>query len=327
MPLSKLTPRTSIITIGEVLLRLSVPAGQTLRDLPVLATHPAGAEANVARNLAQLGHQTHFISRLPDQPLARGIADELRRDGVDISALLWQPTGRLGTFFVQQGSPPRATKVIYDRADSCATHLSPDDLKAACFVDASLLHVSGITCGLSPNALATVERAVELTHKTGGTVSFDVNHRDKVWSAATAAEVLRPLLAKTDVLFCSHRDAAKLWSINGSGSQVLHDLADVTNAAHIVSSNGAAGTWAWQHGRVSHCPAEPVTIVDRLGAGDALAAGYLHRLLHDDTATALRAGSIMAALALTCAGDCPTIDALELFCTINSDTFSSAPNR
>lgn len=304
---------SSVLTLGEVLLRLSTSPKQRLRNLPAVATHPAGAEANVARNLARLGHTVSFQTRLPDHALGRGLADELRRSGVMLDRVRWQTGGRLGTFFVQLADAPRMTEVIYDRAGSCATQMEPADLEPAAFHDCQLLHLSGITPALSATCAATAAHAVELARAAGALVSFDVNHRALLWTAETAGRSLRPFLASADIVFCSRRDARNLWQLDAPGNALLRQLQDLTPARHILCSDGANGVRALLDRSTSvHEPAVPVTIVDRLGAGDALAAGFLHGVLRENARRGLRYGVLMAALALTEAGDCPTVDAMEL---------------
>lgn len=303
----------AVVTVGEVLLRLSVPAGQSLRNLPPLEARPAGAEANVARNLARLGHATRFLTCLPEQPLARGIADELRRSGVDIGDIRWRSTGRLGTFFVQLSEPPRAVEVVYDRAGSCAAAMTPDDLSEESFAGCRVLHLSGILPALSASGAATARRAIALARAAGGLISFDVNYRSRLWSGAEAAAGVRPFLEAADIVFCSRRDARALWSWPGEGAEVVERLRGLTSARHVVSTDGAAGVHAWVDGLgVRHEPAVAVRILDRLGAGDALASGFLYGVLGGEPHRALRYGVVMAALALSEHGDCPTVDAAEL---------------
>lgn len=305
--------RLDVVTVGEILLRLSVAAGVNLRRLPSLEAHPAGAESNVACNLARLGHSTSFLTCLPEQPLARGIADELRRCGVETGSIRWRESGRLGTIFVQLADPPRAVEVVYDRAGSCAAAMTPNDLDEAAIRRSRVLHLSGILPALSLSCAAVARRAIECARAAGVVVSFDVNYRSRLWPATAAATALRPLLEQADVLFCTRRDARTLWGIQGEGLAVLEQLRRLTPARHVVSSDGAAGVSASIEG-VGFClePAVPVRILDRLGAGDALASGFLHGLLRNELPRALRFGVMMAALALSEHGDCPTVDAAEL---------------
>jgi 2-dehydro-3-deoxygluconokinase len=323
-----MTASASIVTVGEILLRLSSPPGRNLRNLPRLDAFPAGAEANVARTLARLGHPAAFLTCLPDQPLAHGIADELRRSGVDTGGIAWKPAGRLGTFFVQFADAPRGIEVVYDRAGSCAAAMSPEDLDLPRLAGCRLLHLSGILPALSASCAETARRAVALARGAGARISLDVNHRSRLWSGAAAAAALEPLLASADIVFCSHRDARTLWSCDGEGATLLSQLQGLTPARYIVSSNGAAGAWASLDGSgIRHEPAVPVTILDRLGAGDALASGFLHGLLHGDPGRGLRQGVILAALALTEHGDCPTVDRAELDRLTDAGAPAGVPRR
>ena len=114
-----------ITTIGETMLRLSVPAGERLETAPRFDVHPGGAESNVAALLARLGRRTAWCGALPDSALGRRVAGELRRAGVDVDHIAWRATGRIGTYYVEFSQSPRPIQVIYVRADSCAARASP----------------------------------------------------------------------------------------------------------------------------------------------------------------------------------------------------------
>jgi 2-dehydro-3-deoxygluconokinase len=133
-----------LTTIGETMLRLSVPAGERIETAPRFDVHPGGAESNVAALLARLGRRTAWCGALPDSTLGRRVADELRRAGVDDTGIFWSATGRLGTYYVEFTQPPRPIQVIYDRADSCAAQLGPDDVAWESLLATRLLHLTGM---------------------------------------------------------------------------------------------------------------------------------------------------------------------------------------
>ncbi len=114
-------PRFEVTTFGEMLLRLSVPTGKRLEKATRLDIYPAGAEANVASLLARLDRQTCWMGALPKNPLGRMAANALRESGVNLDGVLWQEDGRMGTYYVEFGAPPRGIQVTYDRLNSCIT--------------------------------------------------------------------------------------------------------------------------------------------------------------------------------------------------------------
>src|SRR5437762_1154127 len=116
-------PRFDVTSLGEMLLRLSVPSGARLETAIQLDLHPAGAEANVMTLLSRLDHQTGWAGTLPENPLGRLAANQLRMAGVNTNNIIWRKDGRLGTYYVEFGAPPRGIQVTYDRSHSCMSQL------------------------------------------------------------------------------------------------------------------------------------------------------------------------------------------------------------
>src|SRR4051812_3803498 len=118
---------TDVVALGEAMLRLTAPGGERLRRAAELSVHPAGAECNVAVALARVGASVAWVSALPDSPIGRRVADEVSGAGVDVGAVSFFEGARLGLFFVDAGTPPRPTSVVYDRTGSAFTTLGAFD--------------------------------------------------------------------------------------------------------------------------------------------------------------------------------------------------------
>jgi 2-dehydro-3-deoxygluconokinase len=292
-----------VTTMGEIMLRYSVPAGSRLETASQLDVRPGGAESNLAALLARLGRRTAWVGGLPDNALGRLAANHLRMAGVDLGGVHWCQEGRMGTYYVEFSAPPRPIQVIYDRANSCATQLTPETVAWETLLASRLLHLTGITPALSAGCGSIVGEAVRRAKDAGLAVSFDVNYRQKLWSAAEATAALTPLLHHVDLLFCGHGDAQRIFHCAGDPPSALRQLAEQTSAQVVVMSVGAAGALAWRSGEVLQVDAVPVAIVDRLGAGDALAAGVIDGWLDGDLARGLRTGVLLAGMALAQHGD------------------------
>ena len=208
----------------------------------------------------------------------------------------------MGTYYVEFSGPPRPIQVIYDRADSSAARLRPEQVHWAQLLDTRLLHLTGITPALSPNCQAVVSEAMVRARTAGIPISFDVNYRQKLWQPEQAAAILLPLLEGIDLLFCAHGDAVRLFGCSTAPETALRDLAARTQAQDVVMSMGDAGVLAWDGAQMDQAPPSR-RVVDRLGAGDALAAGVIHGWLDGDLAAGLRYGVALAALALSQHGD------------------------
>ena len=305
-------PRFDLTALGEMLMRLSVPSGKRIEYASQFEVHPAGAEANVATLLARLERQTCWFGALPDNPLGRFAVNALRLAGVSTDGVAWKDRGRMGTYYVEFGEPPRGIQVTYDRSYSCATQLQPDEINWDLLLDTRLLHLTGITPALSPSCLEIVTEAIRGAKERHVPVSFDINYRQKLWSEAEAAQTLRPLIQGVELLFCSQADAARLFHCTGSMHEVAQGVLGLSNARHVLVTFAEQGALLWNGKEWKHEPARPTRILDRLGAGDALAAGVIHGWLGDDLNAGLRYGVTLAALALSQYGDMVITNKSEL---------------
>jgi 2-dehydro-3-deoxygluconokinase len=182
--------------------------------------------------------------------------------------------------------------------------MQPEQIDWAAVLDTRILHLTGITAGLSPSCLAVCTSACDRAGEAGVTLSIDVNYRAKLWSPADAAAALLPLLRKASLVICGQADAATLWQLSGEPEQVLRDLQQLTDAPTVVLTLGEQGALALaRDGSLLRQSAMPATIVDRIGAGDAFSAGVLCGLLEGSLETGLRYGAAMSAHKLTTTGD------------------------
>ena len=313
-------PRFDVTSLGEMLLRLSVPSGERLENTNHLDVYPAGTEANVLSLLSRLERKTYWAGALPQNSLGRLAASALRTAGVDISGILWNEGGRMGTYYVEFGAPPRGIQVTYDRAHSCMAQLKPDEIDWASLFDTKLLHVTGITPALSPSCHEIVERVLKEAEQRSIPVSFDVNYRQKLWNEDEAQKTLLPLMREVELLFCSARDASNLFDCKGTMQKAAQEMLEISQARYVVITNGEEGALLWDGKEWLHEPARPTQIIDRLGAGDALAAGVMHGWLDGDMKAGLRYGVTLAALALSQLGDMVITNKAELLALSQGDS-------
>ncbi|MGH2627700.1 MAG: sugar kinase, partial [Anaerolineales bacterium] len=292
-------------------LRLSAPAGVALEQAPHFLVHVAGAESNVAVAVSRMGTSAGWISRLVDNPLGRRINNEIRAQGVDVSRVLWTNGDRVGTYFLELGRSPRPGRVVYDRARSAMAGIDPDEVDWSYVRQGRAVHLTGITPGLSSSCLQLVGRALREAREGGQIISFDVNHRSRLWSAAEAAAVLSPLLRQVGILICTAEDAHRLFEIEGEAVEVAEalrgrfgvELAIVTSGVHFAAAAGA---------RTYQREGYAVEALDRSGAGDAFAAGFLHGYLTEGIEQGLAYGAALAALKHTYYGDTVWVSAEDV---------------
>lgn len=292
-----------VVAIGEAMIRLAVPPGESLESAAHLNAHVAGAEANVAVTLARMGFRTGWVSKLPTTPFGRRVARELRYHGVDTSAVIWSAQGRTGLYFVEHGPPPRGVTVYYDRAGSACSTLEPDDLDWDYVRNARWIHLTGITPALGEGCARTIARAIQEAKAAGLRVAFDVNLRRKLWTAERARAALEPMLGGLDLLVATEEDAHDLFGFAGGASDAAVRLRQRFGTAAAVVTAGASGAYLAEENDVTHEPAVAAAEVDPVGRGDAFAAGLLWGALEGNLRAGLRYGAALAALAQTYWGD------------------------
>lgn len=304
-----------LVTFGETMIRLATLDHERLEDADRLALRIGGTESNLAVALARLGRRVAWCSALPNNPLGRRIARELRGHGVDVSYVHWAEQGRAGLYFLDVGSAPRPTRVVYDRAASVVAQLDPEQVDYALVARSRHLHLTGITPALSANCAEICLRLADAAVAAGVPFSLDINYRALLWSPEQAQAGLAPLLARATLVLCGAADAGTIWGLGGEPADVAARLLELSTAETVVVTTGASGATALgRAGNAVSVPAPAVAIVDPVGAGDAFAAGFLHRWMNDagDPTTALRTGIAMAALKMTMPGDLALVTPGEL---------------
>lgn len=298
-----------VVTLGEPLLRLTPPRYRPLDRAETVDVEVGGSEANTACGLAGLGLRAAYWTRLTDNPLGRMIARTLSNLGVDVSAIAWTERDRIGLYYYEDAPAPRQPRVIYDRAASAASKMRPSDLPEGLFAEgnARWLHLTGITPALSYAANETALHALKLAEDSGWRISFDVNFRSRLWSAADAQNGIEPFLRTADLAFIPLRDARQLYglTLGAPPERVLDTLAAYYPQAVWVMTMGADGALARDRdGTIWRQPAYAAHTVSRIGSGDAFDAGFLAALLNTASLPeALRWGCAAAALKRSVPGD------------------------
>ncbi len=304
-----------LVALGEVMLRLAPPSPQRLEQATSLDVQIGGAEANVAAACARLGLRTALISAVPaEHAWGDRTVREMTSHGVDCSGVLRRPGSRLGLYFLEYGAAPRPVRVLYDRRDSALSRLVPEEVDWGLVRRARMVHLSGITAALGPGLRDVLRRACDEAEGAGVRISLDVNYRSRLWSAREARAFLLEIFPRLDYLFIGADDAATVFDLAGSPEETLGALRALAPRATTALTLGEAGS-AVRAGEVTVRPSKlyDVTVVDRLGAGDAYAAGFLWATLGGrPVQEAVDAATALAALKCTIWGDVPVVTRLEL---------------
>jgi 2-dehydro-3-deoxygluconokinase len=229
----------------------------------------------------------------------------------------------MGLYWAETGTGLRATEVFYDRSHSAFIELAPEAWQWDTLLHgASRLHLTGITPALGPNGTRTALRAAEAATTLGIPVSFDGNYRARLWEAwdGRPQETLNQLVGCADILFGDHRDIGLLVGTPLPGDEVSERraAAEAAFALHarltMIASTKRTVRNADEHSlsaridtRAEAFETAPIPIpavVDRIGAGDAFAAGVLiERLAGSGLRQTATMSATLAALKHTIPGD------------------------
>lgn len=315
-----------IITLGEIMLRLSPPGQDRFVQSELLRVIPGGGEANVAISCAHYGHDAYFVTKLPKHEIGQMAVNSLRRYGVKDNYIV-RGGDRVGLYYCETGASMRPSKVIYDRAHSAIAMANPSDFDFdAIMQGASWFHWSGITPALSDNAAEITRLACQAAKRHGVTISVDLNFRKKLWSSEKAISVMRPLMQYVDVCIGNEEDAelclgfkpdadVEAGNTNAEGYKtIFQQMAEEFHFKYVVSTlresfsathNGWKamlydGIQFYQSKRYDINP-----IIDRVGGGDSFSAGLIHGMLKypNNLANALEFAVAASALKHTIHGD------------------------
>ncbi|MEX2639114.1 MAG: sugar kinase [Balneolales bacterium] len=326
-----------VVTFGEIMLRLSPPGFTRFLQTDHYNATYGGGEANVAVSLANYGLDSYFVSKLPVHEIGQGAVNALRAQGVNEEFIV-RGGDRIGVYYLETGASQRASKVIYDRANSAVTTLGNQEVDwTRVFRDAGWFHWTGITPALGANATECLIEACKAAKAAGATISCDLNFRKKLWSEKQAQSVMNPLMQYVDVCIANEEDAEKSLGFKAGKTNVesaeldsegYYELAanlkkkyDFDTVAITLRESYSASRNGWS--ALLHddkdCR-EPyrstrydIQIVDRVGGGDSFAAGLINGLVtKGNTRDALEFAVAASCLKHSISGDFNLISADEV---------------
>lgn len=293
----------TVVTFGEIMLRLSPPGYQRFSQARSFDVTYGGGEANVAVSLANYGVPVDYVTRLPRNEIGDACLRFLRESGVGVDKIVWGGE-RLGIYFFEMGAVARPSLVVYDRSGSSIATIEPGmvDWRTA-FAGATWFHWTGITPAISRGAAEACLEAARIAREMGLTVSCDMNYRSKLWRwGKKAGEVMSELVALCDVAIGNEEDAAQVFGIHAAQTDVTSGQVDAARYGAVCEQLAARfpnlstvaitlrgslsanhNTWSgilWRGGRLYQAPVYDIThIVDRVGGGDAFMGGLIYGLL------------------------------------------------
>jgi len=326
-----------VVTMGEIMLRLSTPNNERFIQADEFDICYGGGEANVAVSLANYGHDSQFVTKVPSNPIGECAVASLRKMNVGTQNIA-RGGDRLGIYFLETGASMRASNVVYDRANSSIAQASAEDFDFdAIFEGADWFHFTGITPAISDKAAELTEVALKAAKKHNVKVSVDLNFRKKLWSSEKAQRVMSNLMQYVDVCIGNEEDAEKVLGFKPGETDVtsgelelagyksiFEQMVEKFNFEYVISSlrvSKSASDNGWSACIYSRDTKEFYhskeyrihPIVDRVGGGDSFAGGTICGFLDGKNfKEALEFGVAASALKHTIPGDMNLVTRAEV---------------
>lgn len=314
-----------ILGFGEIMLRLTPPNNQKIIQANSFEAVYSGGEANVIASLAILGHDTKFITKLPNNYLGKKVISKFRGYNVDVNDVILGD-GRLGVYYSEIGHGLRSTEVIYDRKYSAISMAEKDEFNIKNMLNGiGLVHLSGITPALSKNLKELIIDIVKECKKQGILISYDSNYRSKLWSIDEAKEVLEEILPYIDFAFLGYLDMINILKFDNNNLPFEENLeynykklfekypnlkyaASTKRTVNSINNNTLQG-YLFNGNELFKSNSYTFDILDRVGGGDAFTAGILHGILSDmKNDRIIEFGTCASALKHSIIGDINIID-------------------
>ncbi|MCP1100925.1 2-dehydro-3-deoxygluconokinase [Aequitasia blattaphilus] len=317
-----------LLTLGEILLRLSPPDNERIDRGDLFYKQVGGAELNVASGVSLLGLRTGIISKLPQNSLGRYVKNRVRFFGVSDDYLTYDAADdqRLGIYYYENGAYPRKPSVVYDRDYTSIHKINLNDYDASLFSSARIFHTTGIMLALGEHTRATTIEMIKRFKERGTLISFDVNFRGNLWTGEEARKTIEEILPFVDIFFCSEDTAKLTFKKNGALTDMMKEFSDEYNISVVASTQrivhspkihdfGSVIYDAEKDYYYTEDPYKSIDVVDRIGSGDAYISGVLYGLLSTnmDCEKALQYGNATGSVKNTIPGDMPssTLDEIE----------------
>lgn len=289
-----------IVGFGELLLRLGTSQFQRFTQARTFEAYYTGAEANTLVSLVNYGLEGYAVSKVPANDIGQACINFLKGHGLNTDYIV-RGGDRLGLFYLETGASQRASKVIYDRANSAITTLKQGEIDWQTVLQGKdWLHFSGTAPALDPDMPAVVEEACRVARQLGVTVSCDLNYRKKLWSPEKAGRIMTGLMAYVDVLMCNEEDAEMVFGIKAEGvdvrsgrleadkyEDVARQLRERFGCKYIAitlreSLSATFNNWSgvlYDGSQLYRSRSYNMYIVDRVGGGDSFDGGLIYGLL------------------------------------------------
>ncbi|MFI2743157.1 sugar kinase [Zhouia sp. PK063] len=308
-----------VVTFGEVILRLSPPGNKKMQQTNTLEFYFGGTEMNVAASLANFGMQVAHVTNVSNDMVGDAALAFLKQHHIQTQFCNRVPHP-LGLYFMEIGAALRSSKISYNRLHGAFANIQPNEIDwEEVFKNCSIFHWTGITPGISESAYHTLLQGLKIAAEKKITITTDPTYRSNLWKYGKEGKTILKELLQYTTIFIGGIDEINL-VLNQDFLNTKEDfikasealIAQFPNIQKIVeklrsgSSASVQKISARAFSTHKYYEAKMLTVenvVDRIGTGDAFAAGIIYALQHFNLGKTLDFAVACSALKHTIPGD------------------------
>lgn len=327
---------TKILTFGEVLMRLSPSNYKTLQQSNEVEFYFGGTELNVAISLSILGCEVKHVSNIPDDFIGDAALSFIKSHGID-SSYINRTEHPLGLYFLEVGSAVRPSRISYNRLNGSFANINPTDINwEKALEDCSYFHWTGITPGISENAYLALKQGLILAKNKGINITTDPAYRSNLWKyGKKGQEVLKELIGYSNLFIGGVNEINEILETNFNSDEdgfieasktLINTIPSIKKVFDKVrigknASNQITKGRAWVNNTYFETSEiEIYQVVDRIGTGDAFAAGLIYGLIHlKNEEEALNFANAACALKHTILGDVNLVSKEDILEVVNGN--------
>jgi sugar/nucleoside kinase (ribokinase family) len=294
----------ALVSAGELLGDLiGTEFTQSLTDTEYFRRFQGGSPANLAANMARLGHKTALVACVGRDNLGHYLVEKVAETGVNTQYVAHHAHAPTSIVLVSR-TKHTPDFIAYRQADCCIETASmPDEL----LQNAAFFHTTCFALSLEPARSAILD-AAKRAQAAGGVVSLDANYAPAIWpNRAEAQQVVGDYCQHGAFVKLSEDDAERIFGKPLSNAQIISELHQM-GAQLVCLTLGAKGSVvSFDAGQQQvEISGQPLEVKDATGAGDAYWAGFLTAWLDQKPpAACAEAGAKMAALKISTVGPLP----------------------
>jgi len=324
-----------VVTFGEILMRITPLGNKKLKQSNQLEYYFGGTEANVAISLSQLGNKSEFLTVISDDILGKAVKSYLKQFEVDTESFI-ELAEPLGLYFLEVGAVMRSSRISYNRANSAFSKIQPDMINwEAALKDSQWFHWTGITPALTEGSYLTLKEGLKKAFGKGMMISADPAYRKDLWNyGREAKQVLKELVQYSNIFIGGPNEINELLDTDFprddegfvEASKLLMKEFPYIKKVADKTRNSLNANWhkitsrMWDGNELIKTRELEIThVVDRIGTGDAFAAGLIHGLLHYDDEKALAFANAACAIKHTIEGDANLLSEEEVLYIIDGN--------